>query len=70
MLALVAEGRDREARVLLDAYVRGHAPREAALSAEPDPPRLVPLLLRAARDVSEETHWDLVHALRVAGLAI
>jgi hypothetical protein len=69
VLGLVAEGRDREARVLLDAYVRGRTAEEAARSAAPDPPRLVPLLLRAARGVSEETHWDLVHALRVAQLA-
>jgi hypothetical protein len=27
----------------------------------------VPLLLAAAKGVSEERHWDLVHALRVAG---
>ncbi|MEU1053952.1 hypothetical protein ABZ397_15550 [Streptomyces sp. NPDC005876] len=69
VLGLVTEGRDREARVLLDAYVRGRTAEEAARSAAPDPPRLVPLLLRAARGVSEETHWDLVHALRVAQLA-
>jgi hypothetical protein len=29
---------------------------------------LVPLLLAAARHVSDERHWDLLHALRVAGL--
>ncbi|MFF7733989.1 hypothetical protein [Streptomyces sp. NPDC007984] len=69
VLALAAEGRHREVRVLLDAYVRARVPEEAARSAEPDPRRLVPLLLEAARGVSEERHWDLVHALRVAGYA-
>ncbi|MFD5477261.1 hypothetical protein [Streptomyces hawaiiensis] len=67
VLALAAEGLHREVRVLLDAYVRARAPEEAARSAEPDPRRLVPLLLEAARGVSEERRWDLVHALRVAG---
>ncbi|MER5578938.1 hypothetical protein ABT082_36170, partial [Streptomyces massasporeus] len=42
---------------------------EAARSAEPDPRRLVPLLLEAAQGVSDERRWDLVHALRVAGFA-
>ncbi|MFF5367638.1 hypothetical protein [Streptomyces sp. NPDC013187] len=69
VLGLIAEGRHREVRVLLDAYVRARTPEEAARSAEPEPGRLVPLLLEAARDVSQERHWDLVHALRVAGFA-
>ncbi|MEU3885721.1 hypothetical protein [Streptomyces sp. NPDC029041] len=69
ILGLVAEGRHREVRVLLDAYVRARTPEEAARSAEPEPGRLVPLLLEAARGVSEERRWDLVHALRVAGFA-
>ncbi|WP_330281832.1 hypothetical protein [Streptomyces sp. NBC_00588] len=69
VLALAAEGRHREVRVLLDAYVRARTPEEAARSAEPDPQTLVPLLLEAAQGVSEERHWDLVHALRVAGFA-
>ncbi|MGW0989052.1 hypothetical protein ACWD46_23000 [Streptomyces sp. NPDC002486] len=69
VLGLVAEGCHREVRVLLDAYVRARTPEEAARSAEPDPRRLVPLLLEAARGVSDERHWDLVHALRVAGFA-
>jgi hypothetical protein len=34
------------------------------------PATLVPLLLEAARGVSEERHWDLVHALRVAGFTV
>ncbi|WP_432098693.1 hypothetical protein [Streptomyces sp. WAC 04229] len=64
---LVAEGRHREARALLDACVRSRTPEDAARSAAPDPETLVPLLLEAAHDVSQERHWDLVHALRVAG---
>lgn len=67
VLGLVAEGRRREARALLDAYVRVRTPEEAARSVAPDPQALVPLLLEAARTVSEECSWDLVHALRVAG---
>ncbi|MFI9544244.1 hypothetical protein ACIHAR_09955 [Streptomyces sp. NPDC052016] len=66
--ALAAQGRRRETRALLDAYVRVRTPEEAARSAAPDPQTLVPLLLEAARGVSDERHWDLVHALRVAGL--
>ncbi|SEQ09811.1 hypothetical protein SAMN04487983_100357 [Streptomyces sp. yr375] len=67
VLGLVADGRRREAAALLDAYVRVRTPEEAARSAAPDPRTLVPLLLEAARAVSEERRWDLVHALRVAG---
>ncbi|MFE3034224.1 hypothetical protein ACFXKY_21620 [Streptomyces canus] len=70
VLALVVEGRRREVAALLDAYVRVRVPEEAARSAEPDPGTLVPLLLGAARGVSEERHWDLVHALRVAGFSV
>ncbi|MER7970289.1 hypothetical protein ABTX35_15060, partial [Streptomyces sp. NPDC096080] len=69
VLDLLAQGRGREAGALLDAYVRVRTPEEAARSAEPDPATLVPLLLAAARGVSERRHRDLVHALRVAGLA-
>ncbi|MYR43528.1 hypothetical protein, partial [Streptomyces sp. SID5910] len=69
VLALAAEGRHREARALLDACVRARTPQQAARVAEPAPAVLVPLLLDAARAVSAERHWDLVHALRVAGLA-
>ncbi|MEV5013311.1 hypothetical protein ACIGW1_04070 [Streptomyces sp. NPDC053780] len=64
---LVAEGRHREARALLDACVRSRTPEDAARSAATDPETLVPLLLEAAHGVSPERHWDLVHALRVAG---
>ncbi|WP_432084194.1 hypothetical protein [Streptomyces sp. WAC 04229] len=67
VVGLVAEGRHREARALLDACVRSRTPEDAARSAAPDPETLVPLLLEAAHDVSQERHWDLVHALRVAG---
>ncbi|MEV5433349.1 hypothetical protein [Streptomyces sp. NPDC052701] len=69
VLGLVARERRREACALLDAYVRVRTPQEAARSAEPGPRQLVPLLLEAARGVSEERHWDLVHALRVAGFS-
>ncbi|MEU0026275.1 hypothetical protein [Streptomyces sp. NPDC006335] len=69
VLALVAEGRRREVTALLDAYVRVRTPEEAARSAAPGPETLVPLLLTAARGVSQERHWDLVHALRVAGFS-
>lgn len=68
VLDLADQGRHRETRALLSAYVRVRTPEEAARSAQPDPQRLVPLLLEAARTVSDERHWDLVHALRVAGL--
>ncbi|MFB6553231.1 hypothetical protein [Streptomyces sp. NPDC056405] len=69
VLALVAEGRHREGRALLDACVRARTPEEAARSAEPAPPVLVPLLLAAAHGVSDQHHRGLVHALRVAGFA-
>lgn len=69
VLGLAGEGRRREVEALLDAYVRVRSPEEAARSVEPDPDTLVPLLLQAARGVSDERHWDLVHALRVAGFA-
>ncbi|MGW0141895.1 hypothetical protein [Streptomyces calvus] len=68
VLALTAEDRHREARALLDACVRTRTPEDTARTAAPDPQRLVPLLLAAARHVSDERHWDLLHALRVAGL--
>ncbi|MEV5147583.1 hypothetical protein AB0L14_25085 [Streptomyces sp. NPDC052727] len=67
VLRLEDEGRRREVRALLDAYVRVRTPEEAARCVAADPGRLVPLLLDAALGVSDERHWDLVHALRVAG---
>jgi hypothetical protein len=69
VLHLDAEGRRREVHALLDAYVRVRTPEEAARSVEPGPGILLPLLLEAAQGVSKERHWDLVHALRVAGFA-
>ncbi|GGJ54781.1 hypothetical protein [Streptomyces brasiliensis] len=62
MPALDAEGRRREVRALLDAYVRVRTPEEAARSVAAGPQHLVPLLLEAAQSVSQERHWDLVHA--------
>ncbi|MGV9248856.1 hypothetical protein [Streptomyces sp. NPDC003710] len=67
---LNADGRHREVRALLDAYVRVRTPEEAVRSVAADPGLLLPLLLEAARGVSDERHWDLVHALRVAGFTI
>ncbi|WP_432164540.1 hypothetical protein [Streptomyces sp. bgisy031] len=67
VLRLADEGRHRETRALLDAYVRVRTPEEAARSVRDDPGRLVPLLVEAARGVSDERYWDVVHALRVAG---
>ncbi|MGX1541658.1 hypothetical protein [Streptomyces adustus] len=70
VLALAGAGARREVRALLDAYVRVRTPDEAARCVGPDPQTLVPLLLEAARGVSEERHWDVVHALRVAGFTV
>ncbi|NEY37347.1 hypothetical protein GTU99_35495, partial [Streptomyces sp. PRKS01-65] len=69
-LELAAQGRHRAARAWLDACVRVRTPQDAAGSAAPDPGRLVPLLLEAARGVSGERHRDLAHALRVAGFTV
>ncbi|MFJ5772950.1 hypothetical protein [Streptomyces sp. NPDC093094] len=69
VVALEADGRHRDVRALLDAYVRVRTPEEAARSAAEDPPTLVPLLLEAAEGVSGPRYRDLLHALRVAGLA-
>ncbi|MFE6158682.1 hypothetical protein ACFQ7F_07160 [Streptomyces sp. NPDC056486] len=69
VLALMDEGREREARALLDAYLRVRTPEDVATCAHTDPYRLIPLLLQAAQGVSDERHWDLVHALRVAGFS-
>ncbi|MGW5303418.1 hypothetical protein ACWERF_05755 [Streptomyces griseoluteus] len=65
---LQEEGRARDAHTLLDASLRTRAPEDAARLATPDPDRLTPLLLEAARQVSEDHHRALLHALRVAGL--
>ncbi|MEU2564525.1 hypothetical protein ABZ626_35120 [Streptomyces longispororuber] len=69
LLALLDAGRAREARALLDAYVRVRTAEDVAACAHTDAQRLLPLLLETAKAVSDEHHWDLVHALRVAGLA-
>ncbi|MFE3404008.1 hypothetical protein [Streptomyces anulatus] len=68
VLVLDGAGREREARDLLGAFVRVRTPREAAELAGTGGTRLLPLLLAAAREVSVEREWDLVHALRVAGV--
>ncbi|MFD4365315.1 hypothetical protein ACFWP8_36775, partial [Streptomyces anulatus] len=68
VLVLDRAGREREARDLLGAFVRVRTPREAAELAGTGGTRLLPLLLEAAREVSVEREWDLVHALRVAGV--
>lgn len=67
-LALDGAGRADRARDLLGAFVRVHTPQEAAELALTGGTRLLPLLLAAAREVSGEAEWDLVHALRVAGV--
>ncbi|MEU0405774.1 UL36 very large tegument protein, partial [Streptomyces sp. NPDC006197] len=67
--ALRAEGHHREAHALLTAFVRVRAPEDAARLADADPHVLVPQLLAAAREVSPSRERDLLHALRVAGLA-
>ncbi|GHF08611.1 hypothetical protein E5082_19295 [Streptomyces griseoluteus] len=64
---LQEEGRIRDARTLLDASLRTRTPEDAARLAAPDPDRLTPLLLEAARQVSEDHHRALLHALRAAG---
>ncbi|QFR01229.1 hypothetical protein F9278_39290 [Streptomyces phaeolivaceus] len=68
VLAFTTEGREREARALLAVYVRVRTPEEAARTAEAHPRRLKPLVLAAARAVSEERYREVVHALRVQGI--
>lgn len=69
VLALGGAGRAHEARALLCAFVQARAPEDAVLVAAPDPHRLVPQLIEAAREVSVARERDVVHALRVAGIA-
>ncbi|MFI8089710.1 hypothetical protein ACIF9R_15520 [Streptomyces sp. NPDC086080] len=69
VLTLDAQARHGEARALLDACVRMRTPVDAARTAAADPRRLVPLLLTAARAVSDTRHRELLHALRVVGFA-
>ncbi|MEU1229181.1 UL36 very large tegument protein [Streptomyces sp. NPDC005828] len=68
--ALHAEEHHREAHALLTAFVRVRTPEDAARFAAADPHGLVPQLLAAARAVSGARERDLLHALRVAGLAV
>lgn len=68
VLALDGAGREGEARALLGAFVRVRTPQEAAEIAGGGKDRVLPHLLAAAREVSVEREWDLVHALRVAGV--
>ncbi|MFD6423245.1 hypothetical protein [Streptomyces sp. NPDC060198] len=68
-VALDLAGREAEAEELLGAFVRVRSPQDAARIAGAGPARLVPQLLAAARAVSAAREWDLVHALRVAGVA-
>lgn len=65
---LIAEGRHREARAVLDVYLRTRATSEAARVALADPARLVPLLLEVAEGISAGLHEDLVLSLRVTGV--
>ncbi|MFD6279561.1 hypothetical protein ACFWFI_28935 [Streptomyces sp. NPDC060209] len=69
VVALDRAGLEPEARALLGAFVRVRTPQDAARIAEGGPRHLVPRLLAAAREVSAAREWDLVHALRVAGIA-
>ncbi|MEU3832029.1 hypothetical protein [Streptomyces microflavus] len=68
VLALDGAGREGEARALLGAFVRVRTPQEAAELAGGRGDRVLPHLLAAAREVSVEREWDLIHALRVAGV--
>ncbi|MFF4245655.1 hypothetical protein ACFYY2_14435 [Streptomyces sp. NPDC001822] len=68
VVALDRAGLEPEARALLGAFVRARTPQDAARVAEGGPPHLVPQLLAAAREVSAAREWDIVHALRVAGI--
>ncbi|MFE0173471.1 hypothetical protein ACFWZ2_14220 [Streptomyces sp. NPDC059002] len=69
ILGLIDAGREREARALLDSFLRVRTAEDAARCAHTDPNHLIPLLLETAKAVSDEHHWDLVHALRVAGFS-
>ncbi|WP_328583968.1 hypothetical protein [Streptomyces sp. NBC_00370] len=69
VVALGDAGREPEAQALLSAFVQSRAPEDAVLVAAGDPHRLVPQLLHAAHAVSDARERDVVHALRVAGIA-
>ncbi|WP_324605500.1 MULTISPECIES: hypothetical protein [unclassified Streptomyces] len=68
-LALDGAGRIREADALLGAFVRVRTAEEAAGLARHDPQWFAPRLLRVARSLPGPRHRDLLHALRVAGIA-
>ncbi|MET9592859.1 hypothetical protein ABZY45_18165 [Streptomyces sp. NPDC006516] len=68
VVALDRAGLESEARTLLGAFVRVRTPQDAARVAVGGPGHLVPRLLAAAREVSAAREWDLVHALRMAGV--
>ncbi|MER7956193.1 UL36 very large tegument protein [Streptomyces sp. NPDC096030] len=67
--ALHTEGHHREAHALLTAFLRVRTPEDAAQLAAADPYMLIPQLRTAAAAISPALGRDLVHALRVAGLA-
>ncbi|MEV0777365.1 hypothetical protein [Streptomyces sp. NPDC050428] len=67
-VALGDAGRAQETQALLGAFVRARTPEDAARIAAVDPPRLLPLLLEAARSVSTTHERDLARALRIAGI--
>ncbi|MCX4680318.1 hypothetical protein OG413_34445 [Streptomyces sp. NBC_01433] len=69
VVALDRAGGASEAQALLGAFVRVRTAQDAAGIAGGGQAHLVPRLLAAARQVSTESEWDLVHALRVAGVA-
>ncbi|WP_327371058.1 hypothetical protein [Streptomyces sp. NBC_01217] len=68
VVALDRAGRGPQAQALLGAFIRVRTPQDAARVAAGDPHQLVPYLLAAARAVSPAREWDVVHALRVAGI--
>lgn len=67
--ALDRAGLEPEARALMGAFVRVRTPQDSARIAEGGRNHLVPQLLAAAREVSAARERDLLHALRVAGVA-
>ncbi|MCY0937093.1 hypothetical protein [Streptomyces sp. H34-S4] len=69
-LVLAEAGRTREAEALLAAFVRVRTAEESVRLARRDPGWFAPRLLRAAEALSGAHHRDLLHALRVANLAV
>ncbi|MEU1126084.1 hypothetical protein ABZ371_21600, partial [Streptomyces sp. NPDC005899] len=69
VVALDAAGLEQEAHALLGAFLRVRGAQDAVRVAGHGPGHLVPRLLAAAREVSAACERDLLHALRVAGLA-